>query len=271
MVRAAAKNHAYVGVVVDPADYEPVLDELGATGRPQPTSRADAWPARPFATTTAYDAEIVAWLDRGEPGLGLRGAPAPTSSSCRPALELTLERRQVLRYGENPHQVGARYRADGRSGWWDTAVQHGGKEMSYLNVYDTEAAWRLVHSLGEGPAAVVIKHANPCGVALAERHLGGLRARPRLRSGFGLRGDRGGEPAGHRGHGRGAGPGVHRGAGGSRLRGRRPGAPAREAEPAHPRGPAPRARRAQPPGDRRWLPGADPRRGHGRSRPRGRS
>ena len=55
-----------------------------------------------------------------------------------------------------------------QQGWWATAVQHGGKEMSYLNVYDTEAAWQLVHSLGEGPAAVVIKHANPCGVAVAD-------------------------------------------------------------------------------------------------------
>ena len=72
----------------------------------------------------------------------------------------------MLRYGENPHQVGARYTTVGEQGWWDGAVQHGGKEMSYLNVYDTEAAWRLVHSLGEGPAAVVIKHANPCGVAV---------------------------------------------------------------------------------------------------------
>ena len=74
----------------------------------------------------------------------------------------------MLRYGENPHQIGARYRTVGEDGWWESVVVHGGKEMSYLNVYDTEAAWRLVHSLGDGPAAVVIKHANPCGVALAD-------------------------------------------------------------------------------------------------------
>jgi phosphoribosylaminoimidazolecarboxamide formyltransferase / IMP cyclohydrolase len=73
----------------------------------------------------------------------------------------------VLRYGENPHQVGARYAAKGAAGWWETAVQHGGKAMSYLNVYDADAAWRLVHSLGDRPAAVVVKHANPCGVAVA--------------------------------------------------------------------------------------------------------
>src|SRR5690606_24487924 len=79
---------------------------------------------------------------------------------------LALDRAQDLRYGENPHQVGARYRAGGQQSWWDTAVQHGGKELSYLNLYDTEAAWRLVNELGDEPAAVVIKHANPCGVAI---------------------------------------------------------------------------------------------------------
>ena len=75
---------------------------------------------------------------------------------------------QDLRYGENPHQVGARYRVAGQRSWWDDATQHGGKELSYLNLYDAEAAWRLVHELGDGPAAVVIKHANPCGAAVAD-------------------------------------------------------------------------------------------------------
>ena len=74
----------------------------------------------------------------------------------------------MLRYGENPHQVGVRYATVGEQGWWESAEQLGGKEMSYLNVYDTEAAWRLVHSLGDQPTAVVIKHANPCGVAVAD-------------------------------------------------------------------------------------------------------
>jgi phosphoribosylaminoimidazolecarboxamide formyltransferase/IMP cyclohydrolase len=72
----------------------------------------------------------------------------------------------VLRYGENPHQTGARYRLPGVESWWDSAVQLNGKEMSYLNVLDTEAAWRLV-SRFDRPAAVIVKHANPCGVALA--------------------------------------------------------------------------------------------------------
>ena len=83
-----------------------------------------------------------------------------------PTIALTLDRAQELRYGENPHQAGARYRFRGSKSWWDEAVQHGGKELSYLNLYDTEAAWRLVHQLGDRPAAVIVKHANPCGVAI---------------------------------------------------------------------------------------------------------
>ena len=79
---------------------------------------------------------------------------------------MALRRVQDLRYGENPHQLGARYRFDGADSWWDAAVQHGGKELSYLNLYDTEAAWRLVHRFAE-PACVIVKHANPCGVAVA--------------------------------------------------------------------------------------------------------
>ena len=75
---------------------------------------------------------------------------------------------QELRYGENPHQAGARYRFRGTRSWWDDAVQHGGKELSYLNLFDAEAAWRLVHQLGDRPAAVIVKHANPCGVAIAD-------------------------------------------------------------------------------------------------------
>src|SRR5207342_2789654 len=69
--------------------------------------------------------------------------------------------------GENPHQQGARYRFAGAHGWWDSMVQHGGKDLSYLNLYDTEAAWRLVNDF-DAPACVIVKHANPCGVAVAD-------------------------------------------------------------------------------------------------------
>jgi phosphoribosylaminoimidazolecarboxamide formyltransferase/IMP cyclohydrolase len=81
-------------------------------------------------------------------------------------MHLSMIKAQSLRYGENPHQSGARYRVEGRSSWWDDAVQLGGKEMSYLNLFDTEAAWRLVQHFDE-PACVIVKHANPCGVAVS--------------------------------------------------------------------------------------------------------
>ncbi|MDH3704824.1 MAG: bifunctional phosphoribosylaminoimidazolecarboxamide formyltransferase/IMP cyclohydrolase [Acidimicrobiia bacterium] len=159
MVRAAAKNHAHVGVVVDPADYEVVLAELRAHGSlGQATRRRLARAA--FAHTAAYDAAIVSWFDDTDDETDADD-PLPDS------LHLALDRVQDLRYGENPHQVGARYRFAGGRGWWDDAVQHGGKALSYLNLYDTEAAHRLVYSLGTEPTAVVIKHANPCGAAVA--------------------------------------------------------------------------------------------------------
>ena len=163
MVRAAAKNHAHVGVLVDPAEYEPVLAELRAGGRLSgPTRRRLARAA--FARTAAYDTEIVAWLDDSGP----RPTEAEDEDPLLPdSLQLNLERAQALRYGENPHQRAARYRFAGSTGWWDHATQHGGKALSYLNLFDAEAAWRLVHQFAE-PACVIVKHANPCGVAVAD-------------------------------------------------------------------------------------------------------
>lgn len=157
MVRAAAKNHEHVGVVIDPADYETVAAEISAGGLSPGTRRRLARKA--FAHTAAYDAAIVSWLDDTE--------DAVVSDDRLPdSIHIAANRVQDLRYGENPHQVGARYRFGGQHSWWDGAVQHGGKEMSYLNIFDTEAAWHLVHSIGVSPGAVVVKHANPCGAAL---------------------------------------------------------------------------------------------------------
>ncbi len=154
MVRAAAKNHAHVAVVVDPVDYETVLSDLRDHGEiTLATRRRLARDA--FAHTAAYDASIVTWFDRTE------AEPEPLPRS----LHVALERAEILRYGENPHQQGARYRFAGATSWWDTMTQHGGKALSYLNLYDTEAAWRLVHRFDD-PACVVVKHANPCGVAI---------------------------------------------------------------------------------------------------------
>lgn len=152
MIRAAAKNHARVLVVVDPADYPALLADLQAGEVPLQRRRALARAA--FAHTAAYDAAIVNYLDGAE--------SLPFSK------HLTLERAEVLRYGENPHQVGARYREVGRRGWWDAVVQHGGLPLSYLNLFDADAAWRLAHAFPGRPTGVVVKHANPCGVAVAE-------------------------------------------------------------------------------------------------------
>ncbi len=158
MVRAAAKNWAHVASVVDPADYDTVLAELRAGGLTDALRRRLATAA--FAHTAAYDASIANWFEAGD---GQRdGLPA--------TVHLALEQAAPLRYGENPHQRGARYRTVGEHSWWDDVVQHGGLALSYLNLYDADAAWRQVHELADlGPAAaVVVKHANPCGAAVAD-------------------------------------------------------------------------------------------------------
>ena len=158
MVRAAAKNHAHVGVVVDPADYQPVLDELRSKVR-LPASTRLRLARKAFAHSAAYEAAIAGWFDAG-------GEPDGTGLPA--VIRLELERAETLRYGENPHQAGARYRSRGRSGFFDGMVQHGGSQLSYLNVIDAEAAWHLAHDLGDRPTAVIVKHANPCGAAVAD-------------------------------------------------------------------------------------------------------
>ena len=162
MVRAAAKNHAHVGVLVEPADYQPVLAELRSAGQLSAATR-QRLARKAFAHTQAHDAAIGEWLD----GHGHDEAPA-AEAGLPAVIGLELERTEVLRYGENPHQQGARYRPRGASGFFDGAVQHGGPALSYLNLMDAEAAWRLAHALGDGPAAVIVKHANPCGAAVAD-------------------------------------------------------------------------------------------------------
>lgn len=154
MVRAAAKNHAHVGIVVDPADYGEVLDELRTSDSLSDTTRKRL-ARKAFAHTATYDAAITSWFDD------------ESDEVLPPSLHLSLVKAQPLRYGENPHQQGARYQKDGADSWWDQAIQHGGKELSYLNIYDTEAAWRLVNELSAKPTVAIIKHANPCGVATA--------------------------------------------------------------------------------------------------------
>ena len=160
MVRAAAKNHDSVAVVVNPEDYPLVLGELVAGGAVSAETRRRLARAA-FAHTAAYDAAIVSWFD----------ATSDSEDPLPPTLHLALERTEELRYGENPHQRGARYRTLGApAGFWEATTQHGGRELSYLNLFDAEAAWRLCHelqALGGSAAAVIVKHANPCGAALA--------------------------------------------------------------------------------------------------------
>jgi len=160
MVRAAAKNFAHVGVVVDPAEYAGVLEELRRSGRLSDDTRRRLAVAA-FAHTAAYDAAILAWLRADGQGAEDGALPA--------VVALELHRAQPLRYGENPHQRGARYRLEGVPSWFDGVVQHAGTELSYLNLFDADAAWRLVHELpGDGEVAVaIVKHANPCGAAVA--------------------------------------------------------------------------------------------------------
>jgi phosphoribosylaminoimidazolecarboxamide formyltransferase/IMP cyclohydrolase len=156
LVRAAAKNSARVTIVTNPAQYETVIDELRSNGSVRGATRS-RFAAEAFAVTAEYDTQIANWLSAGAGEFPRR-------------ITLTLEHEAVLRYGENPHQKAARYRVVGEQSWWSSAEQLGGKEMSYLNVYDADAAWSLVHRFSE-PAAVVVKHANPCGVALGREIL----------------------------------------------------------------------------------------------------
>jgi phosphoribosylaminoimidazolecarboxamide formyltransferase / IMP cyclohydrolase len=148
MIRASAKNHESVLVVVDPGDYEKVIAAL-TEGVSHELRVALARKA--FAHTAAYDSAIVSWFDR--------------DTLLPDTVHLALEKAGELRYGENPHQTGARYREIGKTGWWDSATQHSGIALSYLNIFDAEAAWQLVHEFST-PACVIVKHANPCGVAV---------------------------------------------------------------------------------------------------------
>ena len=163
LLRAAAKNHEYVTVLVDPADYEPVLDEL-AKGATTPATRFRL-AKKAFAHTASYDAAIANWFNDTTVN-----SPSPMPDT----MHFSLERADDLRYGENPHQVGARYRTAGKQSWWDAVVQHSGTGLSYLNIFDADAAWSLVHDLGrlteggKGAACAIIKHANPCGAAIAD-------------------------------------------------------------------------------------------------------
>jgi len=166
MVRAAAKNHRHVGVVTSPSQYSSVLEEITATGSLSDATR-HALARAAFAHTAAYDAQVVRWFDGGG---AIGEVPSDVEAVVPATLHLSLERAEITRYGENPHQIGARYRFAGTTPWWDGVTKHAGSALSYLNLFDADAAWRLVHELSEDApglvAVAIIKHANASGAAL---------------------------------------------------------------------------------------------------------
>ncbi|MEA3151428.1 MAG: phosphoribosylaminoimidazolecarboxamide formyltransferase / cyclohydrolase [Gammaproteobacteria bacterium] len=159
MVRAAAKNHASVTVVVDPGDYRSLLDDLAANQGSTHVVMRQKLAAKAFAHTAQYDAMVSAYFT---------GATAKQAPTFPPDLNLSFRKHGDLRYGENPHQQAAFYqdpRAIGAS--VTTAVQVQGKELSYNNIADSDTALECVRQF-EIPACVIVKHANPCGVALGD-------------------------------------------------------------------------------------------------------
>ena len=153
MIRSAAKNHGFVTVVVDVTDYEAVLAELAAHEGQTSYALRQRLAQTAYARTAAYDTAVSTWM-AGEVG----GTPRRRSFGGALA--------QTLRYGENPHQAAAFYTDGSARPGVATATQHQGKELSYNNINDTDAAFELVSEFaGQGPACAIIKHANPCGVA----------------------------------------------------------------------------------------------------------
>ena len=163
MVRAAAKNHASVAVVTDPAAYPALLAALTEGGFTLAQRRALA--ARAFADIAEYDVAVAEWFATGL---------AEAADGWPEFAGLALRRQAVLRYGENPHQAAALYADPASPAGLAQAEQLHGKEMSYNNYVDADAAWRAANDFPGEPAVAIIKHANPCGIAVganvAEAH-----------------------------------------------------------------------------------------------------
>jgi phosphoribosylaminoimidazolecarboxamide formyltransferase / IMP cyclohydrolase len=156
MIRAAAKNHRFVTVVTDPRDYDGLLAQMKAHDGATTLAHRQKLALTAYARTAAYDTAVSTWL------AGELKEPAPRHRSFAGRLA------QTLRYGENPHQAAAFYTDGSRRPGVATARQWQGKELSYNNINDTDAAFELVAEFAGGaPACAIIKHANPCGVATA--------------------------------------------------------------------------------------------------------
>ena len=155
MLRAAAKNHAFVTVVVDPGDYQTVMDDMAANDGAVSEGLRRRLAADAFARTATYDCTISQWFaDQIGEALPKR-------------LAIAAERVETLRYGENPHQAAALYSSVGHRPGVISARQVQGRELSYNNIADADAALELVSEF-DRPAIAIIKHANPCGVAIAD-------------------------------------------------------------------------------------------------------
>jgi phosphoribosylaminoimidazolecarboxamide formyltransferase / IMP cyclohydrolase len=154
MIRAAAKNHESVTVIVDPADYQMLLDEISVNGTTTLATRKKL-AAKAFSRTAAYDSAIANWFN------------SQIGETTPDYFTVGGKRIQKLRYGENPHQWAALYKtSDNRQGIVD-AIQVQGKDLSYNNINDADAALETLREFEE-PACVIVKHANPCGVAIAD-------------------------------------------------------------------------------------------------------
>ena len=156
MIRAGAKNHEFVTVVVDPADYETLIEEMKSEKGATSLAFRRRMAAKAFARTAAYDAAIADWFLKRE------GEPFP------PRVAFAGKLAQRLRYGENPHQEAAFYLGGDPRPGVATAKQLQGKELSFNNLNDTDAAFELAAEFADQPACVIVKHANPCGVALGK-------------------------------------------------------------------------------------------------------
>ena len=258
MVRAAAKNHPSVAIVTSPAAYDDVLAAVAAGGFT--LAQRQRLAAEAFVHTATYDVHVASWM-------GNVLTDTSEGSGFPAWMGATWTKDAVLRYGENPHQDAALYSNGFLPGGpgLAQATQHHGKEMSYNNYVDADAARRAAYDFDE-PAVAIIKHANPCGIAVGDDVASAHRRGPRVRPGLGLR-------RGHRhqraGLGRDGDAGrgdLHRGDRGAGLRTGRGRGPPGEEEHPDPRVPAARARRRRHARHLRRAAAAGPRRDRRRRR-----
>jgi len=159
LIRAAAKNHAHVGVITNPNQYGEVLDELKNNANKLSDELRAKLSRQAFVVTASFDGSIVEWMCEKE---------SEASGDLPQNIVVALEKRATLRYGENPHQQAAIYDQINHENSWPQEMEiHQGKELSYINYLDIQAAWSLVNQFDD-TACVIVKHANPCGVALGE-------------------------------------------------------------------------------------------------------